>query len=388
MSYPYSLPTTGSLSFVEFFEDLDPYSLEISDTTARRGRLRHVLKEFKKETQSSRDYSLVMNTIEEYLPYLIGIMNCIQTKEITLKKNIETSWRTTLSEHLIHTGSNAPRVTCKDIHYELIFVLMTYAYACALQSSYLLKENNSALYNKAAETLSTAASVFHFVANNAIPNWKGAPENRPIETIREFSLALSKMTLADTQAIAINKALLSNNTSKSLIAKLHMGVADQYQMAYGLITSIKGTHDPVSSDLIKYLADGISFYKTMAKKYLAMHANDSQRMGEAVGFAKECKADLRLLQHSGLSKKHLKKSAFALRAVREEESINELLSKYTLINDTVSYAPVPSKQDLQQLIPGGRGVLELKPYILPNPPFGPTSEGKADISYLLEGRYF
>ncbi|CAO3693437.1 unnamed protein product [Rhizopus stolonifer] len=265
---------------------------------------------------------------------------------------------------------------------------MTYAYACALQTSHLLKENNSALYNKAADTLNTAASVFHFVANDVIPNWKDAPESRPIETIREFPVALSKMTLADTQAIAINKALMSSNTSKSLIAKLYMGVADQYQMAYGLITSIKGAQDPVSTDLIKYLTDGVLFYKAMAKKFLAMHANDSQKMGEAVGFAKECKADLRLLQHSSLSKKHLKKSAIALRAIREEETVNELLSKYTMINDTVSYEPVPSRQDLQQLIPGGRGVLELKPYILPNPAFGPTDERKSDKSYLLEGRYF
>lgn len=61
MSYPYSLPTTGSLSFVDFVDSAEPYSAEISDATARRGRLRHVLKEFKKETQSSRDYSLIMN---------------------------------------------------------------------------------------------------------------------------------------------------------------------------------------------------------------------------------------------------------------------------------------------------------------------------------------
>ncbi|KAG1052302.1 hypothetical protein G6F46_003853 [Rhizopus delemar] len=388
MSYPYSLPTTGSLSFVDFVSSAEPYSAEISDATARRGRLRHVLKEFKKETQSSRDYSLIMNTIEEYLPYLVSIVNCIETKQLVLKKDIETSWRTTLSDHIIHTGSNAPRVACKDIQYELIFVLMTYAYACTLQTNHLLKEDNSALYNKAADMLNTVASIFHFVANDVIPSWKDIPDNRPIETIREFPAALSKMTLADAQAVAINKALMSNSTSKSLIAKLYIGVADQYQMAYGLITSINGAHDPVSTDLIKYLTDGVLFYKAMAKKYLAMHANDNQKMGQAVGFAKECKADLRLLQHSSLSKKHLKKSAIALKASREEESVNEMLSRYTMINDTVSYESVPSRQDLQQLIPGGRGLLELKHYVLPNPAFGPFNERKSDKSYLLEGRYF
>jgi hypothetical protein len=66
---------------------------------------------------------------------------------------------------------------------------MTYAYACSLQSNDLLSKDN---FNKAADTLNTSASVFHFVANNVIPTWKQSPENRPVETIREFAVALSK----------------------------------------------------------------------------------------------------------------------------------------------------------------------------------------------------
>lgn len=68
------------------------------------------------------------------------------------------------------------------------------------------------------------------------------------------------MALADAQSIAISKALVTGTTSKSLIAKLYMGVAAQYEMAFGLISSISGTQD-VSSDLKKYLSDGTQFYK-------------------------------------------------------------------------------------------------------------------------------
>lgn len=60
-------------------------------------------------------------------------------------------------------------------------------------------------------------------------------------------------------------------------------------------------------------------------------------MGQAVGFARECKADLRSIQHSSLSKAHIRKSSIAARAGQEEESINEILSSYNLINDTVSF---------------------------------------------------
>jgi hypothetical protein len=61
MSYNYSLPTTGSLSFVDFLESVGPYSSEISDATAQRARLRAVLKELKKETHSTRDYQIIIN---------------------------------------------------------------------------------------------------------------------------------------------------------------------------------------------------------------------------------------------------------------------------------------------------------------------------------------
>lgn len=68
------------------------------------------------------------------------------------------------------------------------------------------------------------------------------------------------MALADAQAIAINKALLSGQVSKSLAAKLFIGVADQYEVAHGLISSITGTQE-VAADLKKYLYDGSHFYK-------------------------------------------------------------------------------------------------------------------------------
>lgn len=61
MSYPYSLPTTGTLSFADYLENTASYSIEISDATAQRGRLRAVLKELKKETQSTRDYQVITN---------------------------------------------------------------------------------------------------------------------------------------------------------------------------------------------------------------------------------------------------------------------------------------------------------------------------------------
>ncbi|KAF7730444.1 hypothetical protein EC973_002251 [Apophysomyces ossiformis] len=440
MSYPYSLPTTGTISFVDFLDNTGRYSAEISDATAQRGRIRTVLKGLKKEAQESRDYRLITNTIEDYLPYLISIVNCLEHGELKLQKqkNIETSWRSTLSDHLIHTGSNAPRIMCSDIHYELIFVLMTYAYACSLQSNDILKsvQHDSASASmqykkaciisekrtkeiacmimmmrtlKAADALNTAAGVFQYVANEVIPKWRQPSSNRPVETIKELSTALSKMALADAQSIAISNALLDSKFSNSLIAKLYIGVAGQYEMSYGLISSISNGQE-VSSDLKKYLSDGSQFYMAMAKKHLALDAYDNNKIGEALGFLRDCKADLRIVQHAGLSKPHIRKSAVAARACKEEETVNELLQRYTNFNDKVlgdnstaisslliypylkfACQRVPSRQDLQRLIPNGRGVLELKRFTLPPPMFGPRNEDHSESQtarYAREGSYF
>lgn len=110
---------------------------------------------------------------------------------------VETSWRSTLSDHIIHTGSNAPRIVGTDFHYELVFVLLTYAYCISLQGSeYLLAipthDAPDRVYNKAADAFNTAASVFLFVADQVIPKWTGPSDQRPVETIREVAVALSK----------------------------------------------------------------------------------------------------------------------------------------------------------------------------------------------------
>ncbi|ORX47424.1 hypothetical protein DM01DRAFT_1339055 [Hesseltinella vesiculosa] len=408
MSYQFYLPTTGAVSFSDFFEG--EYTSDISDASAQRGRLRTVLKGHKKESEDARDLASIINTIDDYLPYLLSIIQCLESKELQATKPIETSWRSTLSDHIIHTGSNAPRIIGAGIHYELMFVLLTYAYATSLQGSEYVRTlqqmqpdsptapmpTNSplaTLYNKAADSLNTAASVFLHVADQVIPSYKLANKDSPVETLRDVSVALSKMTMADAQSVAINKALCFGNLSKSLAAKLYLGVASQYEMAYGLISSLKsGGGQEVASDIKKYILDGTLFYKAMAKKYLALDANDNQNMGVAVGFLRECKSDLKSVQQLSLTKPHQlrKSSTVAARALKEEDAVNDLLQKFTMINDTVAYQDVPTRQDLQRMIPSGRSVLEMKKYVPPVPVFGHFSNfgGKDDTSYARSGNYW
>lgn len=74
MSYVYSLPTTGTMSFVDFLKDVGPYSSEISDATAQRGRVRTVLKDFKKEKcPESRDYRHITDVSISCISYVFSV---------------------------------------------------------------------------------------------------------------------------------------------------------------------------------------------------------------------------------------------------------------------------------------------------------------------------
>ncbi|KAI9032913.1 hypothetical protein CLU79DRAFT_172126 [Phycomyces nitens] len=120
-----------------------------------------------------------------------------------------------------------------------------------------------------------------------------------------------------------------------------------------------------------------------------MDLSFTRNLGEAVGFVRDCKADLRAIQYSGLSK--TRRSAVSLRAYNEEEAVTELLQKLTMINDTVAYQTVPTRQALQQKIPSGRGVLEIKRFCPPSPLFGPVSEeiaGSERARYARDGNYW
>ncbi|KAI9286800.1 BRO1-like domain-containing protein [Umbelopsis sp. AD052] len=392
MSYPFVLPTTGSVALADFFENLGPYSKQISEATAQRGRLRAALKTIKRQEQLNKDYQEVINTIEDYLPYLFGIIACIEGEELKPRGDIVTSWRSTLSGHTKGLGGQKPRVNCKGIKAELCFVLMTYAYAFCLRGSEIVSsippesDHSEVQYNKAADMLNKAAGIFSYIADSIEHPPPDSSSPRAIELHQDAAMALSKLAAADAQSAAISKALVHSKVSSSLIAKLYMGVANQYDTANGLLSSLPNSE--IASDLKRYLSDGTAFYKAMAKKHLSLDANDNQNAGIAVGFMREAKAELHALKKVSKSTLSITHSTVASRATKEEEAVTDLLGTLTRLNDTVSYQTVPSRQELQKIVPNGRGILQLKQYHPPDQCFGPSSVGRQDQQYARAGTYW
>ncbi|CAG8610385.1 26025_t:CDS:10 [Dentiscutata erythropus] len=356
MSFIYPLPTTGTISFSDFLLDEDHlYLNEISEATAQRGRVRAVLKEANK-AEGPKDYTKVMKqTVDDYLPYLLGIVDCLEGGQLKLKKEFETSWRCTLSDSVL----KKKRVPQND------------------EIDIKLKQ--------AADILRRASGVFTYISEKVCPRWIKPPPSRPPDVLAEISASTSKIAFADASSIAIRKALMQQ-TSSSLLAKLAIGVAGNYEMANGLIKSLKDST------------------KSLGMKFLAKDAYDHQQNGTAVGFITEAREVLHLLTKC-------KSPMIAARAAQEYSEVNELYNSYVGINDTLLVEEflyielkdfkikafntnpqiiVPSKADLQALIPGGRMVLDLANFTPPAPAFGPgvNRTSRSESGYILENQYY
>jgi hypothetical protein len=102
--YIYELPTTGAISFSEFCVDRSAeisYNRHISEASQARANLRGVLKDSKRADHGEKDFlglvkasfaSLFFKAtitffqiIEEYLPYILAVINCVAQDEISLK---------------------------------------------------------------------------------------------------------------------------------------------------------------------------------------------------------------------------------------------------------------------------------------------------------------
>jgi hypothetical protein len=80
-----------------------------------------------------------------------------------------------------------------------------------------------------------------------------------VDVYLEVATSLSKILLADASSISIRKAL-TRQTSSSLLGKLAIGVASQYEMAEGLIKSLPDA-SKLDSDWRKYIANGALFHQ-------------------------------------------------------------------------------------------------------------------------------
>ncbi|KAN0062755.1 hypothetical protein ACQY0O_004950 [Thecaphora frezii] len=285
--YSHPLPTTGAISFSDFLITSDLIQ-QISHATELRARLRTVLKEQRagdnhQPDGGGADWLRIVKAVDDYLPYLFAVFNCIQTDDLILRYEPQFSWRTTLSSSFLRSP---PRIALPGIYYELCstlllsgVVLCNFAAATAAalgdyeRDRRLSDAERKAKDDKlrwAADTLCRACGVFEHLSQVLIPQWEarvGRIDGRPPDLTREVTSALAKLALAEAQTLAIRKLvspsiahatdtitpgppLPKSHPSPSLLAKLHLDAAAHFESARSLAKTVgkRTTASSKSSD--------------------------------------------------------------------------------------------------------------------------------------------
>ncbi|KAF4620946.1 hypothetical protein D9613_000321 [Agrocybe pediades] len=419
--YLYELPTTGAISFADFCADHSgskAYTHHLSEATQARANIRGILKENKRTEDNERDYLSLVKLLEEYLPYIRALLECVAHDEIILKKEPTFSWRITLTESGFR---DSPRMDLPGLHAEYSFVLLTYAFALSNLAHSIVTsvgeyEKDRAIsdaerkakderLNVAGDFLCRASGIFTHISDIVLSEWQTSRAfKRPPDLSKEVTSALARLSLADAQTLAIRRLLSraaydsniapgpplpKSHPAPSLLAKLHIECASLYTSARTLAKTHAASKDmfsgkkEVSQDLRHYLGNHAALHHALSHKWLGVDAGEkggTERGGDAVAFLSSAKMKLdelnlamrtRSLVIGSTDKRKVEKLDEVVHT--EQTSVNAFYEHYKKMNDTLHFQPVPTTKDLQSRIPGGRIAIPAKAFSPPAPAFGPGS---------------
>ncbi|WVW85602.1 hypothetical protein I302_107640 [Kwoniella bestiolae CBS 10118] len=290
--YLFPLPTTTLLTFSSLLTDPSGlYTTVLSEATAARTRLQLALKSVNDKEPGSSALA-VLDAVQVYLPYLKGIIACLDADELLFRGEPNFPWTSPLTSYKL----SPPLLPLPSIHSEHLFVLLTYTLALSNYAHYILsslptyeKESVSrnlssedekritAGLSRAVDLLCQASGLADWVAENVILQVEpirnalggrlaGKGGGRwPVESGREVFKGLSMMFLADAHLTAIRKLLLpvlphalfspagpplpSNHPSASLLAKLYLYVTSLYTSSRALLKVQQSSSESSSKKL-------------------------------------------------------------------------------------------------------------------------------------------
>ncbi|WVR00020.1 pH-response regulator protein palC [Kwoniella sp. CBS 9459] len=289
--YPFPLPTTTLLAYSSILHDpSNSYTTVLSEATEARTRLFLALKGVHEGQQGSSALA-VLDAVQVYLPYLKGIIACLDADELLFKGEPTFPWSSPLTQYALST----PTLPLISIHSEHLFVILTYVLALSNYAHSILaslptfepkpgshtmphmstedEKRTTAGLSRAVDLLCQASGVADWTAENVclvVEPIKNASAGRlgkgkwPAESSRETFKGLSMMLLADAHLTAIRKLLLpvlphtlfsppgpplpSNHPSAALLAKLYLHVTSLYTSSRALLKVHQSSSSSSSAD--------------------------------------------------------------------------------------------------------------------------------------------
>lgn len=291
MPYTFQLSTTSALAYTNFLTSTSHPSLPFTAST-HRDIVRNVLKKHKRLPNRSKESNLitVLSALEQYAPFLFALDAGLCGKavsdeeiEITLVKEIEVEWRTSLTFTL--PGCDAPRVMGKGLGYEILFILTTLAHISTLLAQSQLRmlyDSNTPTIEQRTTIISTAtkhllkASSIHTHLASLFDDVAVLPA--VLESNPSVHGALAALALAESTLLAVLKddpypVLVTQGRNKNDIewkfkapeipkvrahlgARLCLAAAEHAGKAEAMLNAL-GDSRPIKIDgkLITYIAD-------------------------------------------------------------------------------------------------------------------------------------
>lgn len=387
MPFPFQLPTTSSISFVDYFSSNTHPSLPLCATTAR-GVLRDTLKRHKRIPASAQvsDLPTVQAALNEYVAHLLALdAGLSSTKvageeiDLVLIKEPEVEWRATLTAAL--PGKEPPRVKVKSLEGEILFALSTLGYLYSLLARAQLHTlRNDILPSADQRSTAIASAMRYFLKANSVHVYlvnRAGQWNTPPAAV-DISLpvlsALAELSMAEATLITVLKddpypAAVAEDRNKQskdwmykglelpkvrahLFARLCLAAAEHAAKAHAML----GRAAKVDEKLVRYADDLRRSARAKACRFLGIDAELAGKLGEAIAWLNGANKELGFAslgstegKSSGLSK--LKKGWQERKEDRKVEKVEGwgsdagkfeegrilelLMEKWVKMNDTV-----------------------------------------------------
>lgn len=222
--YVHRLSTTSAITFSDQLIS-SQLTVELAQATEKRANLQHVLKAIKDEKNakevhshdttvpsllSQKDWLKAVQTVEDYIPLLHGIEQCLKTDDILPRSELFFTWKDTL-------GESSVTATLPGIYFELLNVLNVNSKSLANLAASLVvsvgdyerveaatldaegRKRKEERLKFATELYCRAAGQFEYSGNEVIRQWESSVGThrlgelgRSVEATREMCFALSR----------------------------------------------------------------------------------------------------------------------------------------------------------------------------------------------------
>jgi len=301
MNFTFKFPSTQPILFEQVFADKikggELRADAIRELTDARERMRIKLEEYGK-MQGTYDCTSLIESIEYYIPYLMGLNN-VYIKKLPIIIHPDFTWRSTLGTCCWKYVFSTDEFTIPNINFELRSVLFSLAMAYHNQAVFnwpTLETKENTIPKLCLEQIKKSVGVLNLLANISDSSWTPdhATYHHSPDMFKEFMYAFKSFEEAHLQEIVFKVSL--NLTKKSgkmespLMIKILNGVRVKLRESLEWINHIDERWRPYfNQELINFIANKIKILELSAARYKAEFLIENMYIGDGFTFLEEAR---------------------------------------------------------------------------------------------------